>query len=254
MAIFDKLRLRPLNSAGISHIFIPLLIIAVVAVGGTFKLVASHADTPCAAGYVTNSSHTGCVLPSSLSSTPQTNSPKKTRAEICAEQYRAGCTGLNNQRNNDAIAKADKAAPAPKTDDPAPVSVPTATLTSKPAVVTAKPEGNITVLTYLKSGSDNVPLGNVKVSISRSGGSEGCNTHPSLKATTNAKKDVVDGNRVVQRLKGTAHFRGCAAGSYTATVVGRKGYDIVGSTSKHKTLDKDNTATFQFVLKKHSSR
>ena len=42
--IFNK-TLKPLNSVGISHIMIPLLVVMLVAVGGTFLLVSSHAAT-----------------------------------------------------------------------------------------------------------------------------------------------------------------------------------------------------------------
>lgn len=259
-----KTNIIKLGSQGMSHIVVPLVVVVLVAIGGTYMLVASHASTcPPGKAPVYNSSptsghtcwpvQTACQQPAPLSyDCPKTASTVKPKvahsAHPIAPPSAAKLKAQDKARQTAAGNNAANAAPAvASSDNPPPAVASTSSFTSLPAVQTSKPEVNIVVITYVKDGNDRQRIGDVKVKIAREGGNEQCNTHSNNTATTNAVKFT---NHVL--VHGTAHFLGCTAGKYTVTAIGRKGYTIISDKTKIVNLTaQDQTARVHFVLQKN---
>lgn len=273
-------KLTALNARGISHYLLPLLIVVIVSVLGTYKLVASHADayiyvpigSNCPAGsslwdepYNYNGKSVvrckqSAAPAQSASSGVTSSAPSST--DICANHPTAACAlqeqrrqqkknaNTNAARNTDA---AENVANAPQatdtTADPQPVAASISTYTSKPAAPTVKPEGNLVVLSCLHKDCNPKHIANriggVGITISRAGGNEKCDNHTRLSLLTN-KTTIVHGKVA----KGSAHFLGCTAGSYTITTTGRSGYTVVSAKSKQVSLAQDQIVYVKFYLVK----
>jgi hypothetical protein len=263
-----------LGQNGIAHLAALIAIVVVVATGGAFMLVKSHAAAACKNGGFTIQPSGQCVC----------EDPSKGYITGFDYEYRScpnkpkatpnkGILSSNEKQSmlqTKAKAKADKAqrikakkeipgglhgSPAkPQSTDPLPVSIPFA---GAPAAATvsgvtaqADPIGNITVVTFadkpIRTRTDQ-HIGGMQISIERTDGKAQCDTHKNGKGLTNHREsNDSQGNNV----HGTIHFVGCNAGTYKVTATGRLGYSLVSHSPKTIHLSGNETQRVSFVFTK----
>lgn len=255
--------MKKLNAQGVSHILIPLLVIVVFAVGGTFMLVSSYAGT----GTVVNDSSQGKLVGGDPSQgTLTTTAPGKKKPKPPAKPKSAPATprvsqgdptggGTGSQTGGDG----EPAATDQASTGTVKVTQPTsskASFTPKP-----KPSGDIIAVTYVndpeidKKGDKDHRIGGFKVKIERQGGPNNCDNTKKVFGTTNkTKKLTPKGEKTPVLVHGTVHFLNCDAGEYKATLMKpyRSGYKVISPTVRTFTLDNNATEVPFFVVEKKS--
>lgn len=279
--------IKPLNSRGISHLLVPLLVVVTVAVGGTYMLVASHADPPCskraqtsgackksAFTQLTGAQAPGAKLPSqSCNGTYVPSTGKCVAANAvpaCASNYVPSHGTCVAQSSGSSSSSSSSSSPSSSSSAGASGSV-SATAPSNggsssvsggsAASYKARPDptGDIVVTTYLNDpsvdakGGKDTRLGGVKVKVERVGGANSCDNRKSDTGTTFSSHYVKhkDGTKVLNR--GNIHYLNCNTGKYKATLIGRKGYTAHSPSTREFTLSNNETQLVWFSLDKASS-
>jgi hypothetical protein len=260
----NKIKLRKLDPRGMAHFVMPLAVVMVVGLVGTYMLVASKAAT-CKTVHATTAN--GKPLPAetvcqkseaSIDAQNKANAAKaRANAKPRTPQNPTPAQARSQARTNSGASDtaATNAAPtAPPSNDPEPTSTPVAPVAAAAAKY-VRPNGNIVIVTYRdtaiasQDGHDR-RLGGVKVKVARAGGPNGCTTHTSGTASTNTHHYLDAAKKVLDTHHGTAHFKNCNTGQFTVSLVGLKGYTAVSKSSRTFTLNNNETKTVSFVLGK----
>ena len=237
---------KSLNSRGIAHYVVPLVVVVLTGLVGTYLLVASHAN-----------SGLGCSGVNSIKGTCS-------YGNICKPGYApggyGGCTKLlksypkapakttTADQGGGASASVPVSTPASSSTDSAPVAAPI----NYPIVKHTGARGDIIVVSYVHvpGQQDNQRIGGLAVKVSRNGGGSDCKTHKNGKGSTSQQQYLKRKGRPDVLTHGTIHFLNCKAGEYTVTTTGRKGYSVVSSTSKSFTLNDNENQRVPFVIQK----
>lgn len=251
--------MKKLNAQGVSHILIPLLVIVVFAVGGTFMLVSSYAGT----GTVVNDSSQGKLVGGDPSQGTLTTTapgkkkekpPVKPRSAPAAPVVAQGDPGGGNTGSQ----VAGNGGPAANDQSTSGTVRITQPKSSKASFKTkSKPSGDIIVVTYVndpeidKKGDKDHRIGGFKVKVERQGGKNFCdNTKKNFGTTNKTKMHTPKGEKPVL-VHGTVHFLNCDAGKYKVTVTKvRSGYKMISPTVREFTLNDNETEVPFFVAEK----
>lgn len=262
-------KLKKLDARGISHLMIPLAIMVLVGLVGTYLIVGSHAAS-CT--YNAHKESTwGCPLPkqSATNSAGQTdgaNGYKQKaikKAPACSGKHLpdGGCLATLPKAKVQATTQADQGNNADSTVptsnpagnyDPAPSSSARSYPTAK--VKKPDPRGDIVIVSYVNDATDpkadNQRIGRVAVKLSREGGAADCSTHRSGKGSTSEQKYFTrkDGTKILKH--GVISFLNCRAGKYTVTTTGRSGYTVLSNKTKTFTLSANENELVKFVIQK----
>ena len=237
-----NIKFSPLDSRGISHFFIPLALIVLVAIGGTYTLVASHAATCDKSVFFPQGKP---VCDKFSQNPPATTTPKSTVSTSTAKPV-------------------SHAPFIPVSTVTAPVGLPASTEPTSVAGSSQthykpkpKPSGDIVIVTYVddpaidKTGGKDHRLGGVSIKVDNQSGPNNCDNRKNAEGTTNKTGHFTPkDSKTPVLVKGTMHYLNCDTGKYKVTLVGRKGYTAVSPSVREFTLNNNETQRVFFVMKK----
>lgn len=254
--------MKKLNTQGVSHIVVPLLVIVVVAIGGTFMLVSSYANrTP---NVTDNSdSRTPTVTDTADGRTPTTGKPKtntKPKSTEAGKRISSDRPDRTDRKDTGAQTGGDGGPAATEQASTGTVKISQPTSSKASFTPKSKPSGDIIAVTYVndpeidKKGDKDHRIGGFKIKIERVGGANNCDNTKKIFGTTNkTKKLTPKGEKTPVLVHGTVHFLNCDAGKYKATLMKpyRGGtYKVISPTVREFTLNDNETEVPFFVVEK----